>query len=99
MAPGTGISPEKHSGEEEGPWEACGFPAGCWDMCGAAPWSGPVDTCIGITGNLVKSLLLVQLFRVGQRSHIPNRFPTEADAVGPWMAHEGPRLELWQRLV
>lgn len=92
MAPRTGIPPEKHSGEEDGPGEICRFSAGCWDVCGAAPWSGPVDCCVGITGDLVKLLGLMQLFGVGRSSRIPSRLPAEADAPGPWMAPEGPRL-------
>lgn len=48
------------------------------------PWSKP-DHCIGITGDLVKLLVLMELCWVGLRSPIPNRLLGEADAAGSWM--------------
>lgn len=57
MAPRTGIPLSKHSDEEEQGDLVSLHGAGLW---GASPWSGPADLCIGITGALVKMLLLIQ---------------------------------------
>lgn len=74
MAPRTGIPLSKHSDEEEQGDLVSLHGAGLW---GASPWSGPADLCIGITGALVKMLLLIQ-------SYISNWLPGWAKATGPW---------------